>query len=93
MQESDYPDSEYFWLPIPKALAYRYWLQFPDKNDEDFIRDLPEIALGALKAIERMRQREVKASPQPARQDQHRFATEEPYLSCQLNEDVQELYR
>lgn len=93
MQESDFSDEEYFWLPIPKTLAYRYWLQFPDKNDEDFIRDLPEIALGALNAIYKMQQREMKASSQPARQDQHRFATEEPYLACQLNEDAKELYR
>jgi len=63
MQESDFPDEEYFWPPIPKALAYRYWFQFPGKNDEDLIRELPAIIEGGLRAITKMRQRKPPVTP------------------------------
>ncbi|MCL4341060.1 MAG: hypothetical protein M1431_03055 [Candidatus Thermoplasmatota archaeon] len=64
MQEPDSSDEGCFWLPIPKKLAFRYWFQFPGRSDEDFIRELPEITLVTLKAINKMQLRGAPVSPQ-----------------------------
>lgn len=93
MQESDFSDEEYFWLPIPKTLAYRYWLQFPGKNDEDFIRELPAIIEGALRAIAKMRQREPHLSPTKESQKQQPILLEQPYVAGVSSKCAKELYR
>ena len=92
MKESDFQDDEYFWLPVPKTVAYRYWFQFPGKNDEDFIREMPAILEGALNAIAKMKRRQQHVSPIKGPKERQPILIEQPYVKEELPEEAKKYY-
>jgi hypothetical protein len=92
MKESDFPNEKFLWIPIPKELAYRYWLQFPDKNDADLFIEMPAIIEGALRAIAKLQQRSSKNMTAKETEKQQPLLLEQPYIKQEPPEEVRNYY-
>lgn len=93
MDKKDFPDEEYFFVPIKKKTMLRFMLLFPDASESEFVVAPDAFFDGALDIIKAGRERRAAAQTQSSQQKIDRATGEERYLKCQIDDETKELYR
>ena len=93
MKESDYPEEEYFYLPVSKKTVAKYLFLNPQSDDvRDFIRDV-DIIMNRVLDFSYAEQKKTSGQSQPGQPKIDKATGEQQYLKCQLDDETKQFYR
>ena len=92
MQESDYSNEEFFFMPVKKKTMLKFLLLFPDASEEAYIASVDAFYSASLDITKAGRERRAAAQTQPKQQSPSPVVLEQPYVKGELPEEAKKYY-